>query len=52
LFIQNRSTSTAINIVNDKVAPGELKDEILQFVQNSKIGIIKRFSKNEVVDED
>ncbi len=52
LFIQNRSTSTAINIVNDKVAPGELKDEILKFVQNSKIGIIKRYSKNEIVDED
>jgi UDP-N-acetylglucosamine acyltransferase len=52
LFIQNRSTSTAINIVNDKVAPGELKDEILNFIQNSKIGIIKRYSKNEVVDED
>ena len=52
LFIQNRSTSTAINIVHDKVAPGELKDEILNFIQNSKIGIIKRYSKNEVVDED
>lgn len=52
LFIQNRSTTTAINIVHDKVAPGELKDEILKFVQNSKIGIIKRYSTNEVVDED
>lgn len=52
LFIQNRSTSAAINIINDRIAAGELKDEILNFVQTSKNGIIKRYSKNETGDED
>lgn len=52
MFIQNRSTSTAISVINDTIAPGEFKDEIINFVQSSKSGIIKRYSKNDVADED
>ncbi|MDQ3682510.1 MAG: acyl-ACP--UDP-N-acetylglucosamine O-acyltransferase [Bacteroidota bacterium] len=46
LFVANHSTSTAIKLINEQVSDGELKNEILQFVQNSKIGIIKRYTKN------
>lgn len=52
LFIQNRSTSTAIKIINEKMPKGELRDEVLQFIESSKNGIIKGYSKNEVFDED
>src|SRR5687768_7302362 len=52
LFIQNRSTSTAVKIINERIPKGELKDEILQFIESSKNGIIKGYSKNEVLDED
>src|SRR5688500_5414937 len=52
MFIQNRTTSKAISVIEDTIAPGEFKDEILKFVQSSKSGIIKRYSKNEVFDED
>ena len=50
LFVGNHSTSTAIQLINDNVEDSETKDEILQFVKESRIGIIKRYSKN--VDED
>jgi UDP-N-acetylglucosamine acyltransferase len=46
LFVANHSTSTAIRLINEQVSDGELKNEILQFVQDSKIGIIKRYAKN------
>jgi UDP-N-acetylglucosamine acyltransferase len=46
LFVGNHSTSTAIKLINEQVSDSELKDEILQFVQDSKIGIIKRYAKN------
>ncbi len=46
LFVANHSTSTAIKLINEQVSDGELKNEIIQFVQNSKIGIIKRYAKN------
>jgi UDP-N-acetylglucosamine acyltransferase len=52
LFIQNRSISTAVKIINEKIAKGELRDDILQFIESSKNGIIKGYSKNEVFDED
>jgi UDP-N-acetylglucosamine acyltransferase len=45
LFVANHSTSTAIKLITEKVSDGELKNEIIQFVQNSKIGIIKRYAK-------
>jgi UDP-N-acetylglucosamine acyltransferase len=51
LFVGNHSTSTAINKINEQVPDGVLKQEILQFIQSSKSGIIKRYSKNGT-DED
>jgi UDP-N-acetylglucosamine acyltransferase len=52
LFVGNHSTTSGINLVKEKIPESEIKSEILQFIQDSKIGVIKRFSKNEVVDED
>jgi len=46
LFVGNHSTSTAIKLINEQVSDCELKNEILRFVQDSKIGIIKRYAKN------
>lgn len=51
LFVGNHSTTSGINLVKEKVADSEIKTEILQFIQDSKIGVIKRSSKSEV-DED
>src|SRR6476661_4377383 len=51
LFVGNHSTTSGINLVKEKIPDGEIKSEILQFISDSKIGVIKRFSKNEV-DED
>jgi UDP-N-acetylglucosamine acyltransferase len=51
LFVGNHATSTAINLINEKIEDGEIKSNILQFIRESKIGIIKRYSKNSV-DED
>ena len=51
LFVGNHSTSTAIDLINKQVPDNETKAEILQFVKESKSGIIKRYSKNGV-DED
>jgi UDP-N-acetylglucosamine acyltransferase len=46
LFVGNHSTPTAIKLINEQVSDSELKNEVLQFVQDSKIGIIKRYAKN------
>jgi UDP-N-acetylglucosamine acyltransferase len=51
LFVGNHSTSSGISLVTQKVPDSDIKSEILQFISDSKIGVIKRFSKNEV-DED
>lgn len=51
LFVGNHSTTSGINLVKEKIADSEIKTEILQFIQDSKIGVIKRSSKSEV-DED
>jgi UDP-N-acetylglucosamine acyltransferase len=51
LFVGNHSTSTAVELIKNKVTDNETKADILQFVQESRIGIIKRYSKNGV-DED
>jgi len=51
LFVANHSTSTAIQLINEKIPDGDLKTEILRFVQESKTGIIKRYSKSNA-DED
>lgn len=46
LFIGNHSTSTALEMISEQVKDSETKAEILQFVKDSKIGIIKRYTKN------
>jgi UDP-N-acetylglucosamine acyltransferase len=51
LFVGNHSMSSAIDKIKAEVPDGEVKDEILQFVENSRAGVIKRYSKNGV-DED
>jgi UDP-N-acetylglucosamine acyltransferase len=45
LFVGNHSISTAIKKVNEQIPDGELKSEILYFIQSSKTGVIKRFAK-------
>ena len=51
LFVGNHSTSTAISMIEDQVKDSPYKDEILRFVKESKTGIIKRYSKIGI-DED
>ncbi len=51
LFVGNHSTTSGINLIKERVPDGEIKSEILQFISDSKLGVIKRFSKTEV-DED
>lgn len=50
LFVQKGSTSAALQAIQDGVPDGILKKEILDFVQQSRTGIIKRASKNEADD--
>ena len=47
LFVQKLPTSTAVGMIEEQVADSDLKTLILNFVKESKIGIIKRASKNE-----
>jgi UDP-N-acetylglucosamine acyltransferase len=51
LFVGNHSTTTALEMIENKVPDNETRAEILRFIRESKIGIIKRYSKNGV-DED
>lgn len=51
LFVGNHSTTSGINLVKERIPDNEIKTEILQFIQDSKIGVIKRSSKSEL-DED
>ena len=51
LFIQNHSTSKAVELIN-KPPDSALKKEILSFIEHSKNGIIRRNSKNGTSDED
>ena len=51
LFVQGYPTTTAVKLIEEQIPESDLKKEILAFVTSSKIGIIKRFSKN-AVDED
>lgn len=48
LFVGNHSTTSGINLVKEKVPDSEIKSEIIQFISESKTGVIKRFSKNDV----
>lgn len=47
LFVGNHSTTSGINLVQEKIPESEIKTEILNFIKESKIGVIKRFSKND-----
>ncbi|HEX6333058.1 MAG TPA: acyl-ACP--UDP-N-acetylglucosamine O-acyltransferase [Flavisolibacter sp.] len=51
MFVENHPTSRAMSLIEEKVADGEIKTQILNFVRQSKTGIIKRYSKNGI-DED
>jgi len=51
LYVGNHSITTGINMVKDQLPDGEVKTEILSFIDQSRAGIIKRYSKNGV-DED
>ena len=51
LFVANQSTSSGVKLISEQIPEGNVKSEILQFIQDSKTGIIKRFSKNGI-DED
>lgn len=51
LFVQNLITTNALKRIEEEVADGDLKKEIVDFILQSKTGIIKRYSKNNV-DED
>jgi UDP-N-acetylglucosamine acyltransferase len=48
LFVQKHATSTALQLIEEQVVDSDLKNTILQFVKESKIGIIKRYSKSSV----
>ncbi len=51
LFVEKHTTSTAVQLIEAQIPDNDVKEEILNFIQASKIGIIKRHSKN-IVDED
>ncbi|HEX2606611.1 MAG TPA: acyl-ACP--UDP-N-acetylglucosamine O-acyltransferase [Flavisolibacter sp.] len=51
LFVGNHSTSTAVRLINEEIPDGEIRRDILKFIEESKTGIIRRYSKNGV-DED
>ncbi len=46
LFIGNHSTSSGLKMVDEQVQDGELKKQIVSFITTSKTGIIKRYTKN------
>jgi UDP-N-acetylglucosamine acyltransferase len=50
LFVGNHSTSTALEMIRSNVGDSETRSEILSFINESKIGIIKRYKNG--VDED
>jgi UDP-N-acetylglucosamine acyltransferase len=51
LFVGHDNFHNAIERINGEVQNGETKDYILNFINSSKAGIIKRYSKNGL-DED
>ncbi|MBD0333139.1 MAG: acyl-ACP--UDP-N-acetylglucosamine O-acyltransferase [Chitinophagaceae bacterium] len=46
LFVEKHSTSIALNLIQEKIVDCEMKKEVLEFIEASRIGIIKRYSKN------
>ncbi|MGE5520004.1 MAG: acyl-ACP--UDP-N-acetylglucosamine O-acyltransferase [Candidatus Dadabacteria bacterium] len=51
LFVGNHSISTSVQMIKENVKDGETKSYILDFIERSKAGIIRRYTKNGV-DED
>lgn len=51
LFVGNHNISTGVEKIRREVEDGQVKQYILDFIETSRAGIIKRYSKNEV-DED
>ena len=51
LFVGNHSTTSGINLVKERVADNEIKAEILQFIQDSKISVTKRSSKSDLNED-
>jgi UDP-N-acetylglucosamine acyltransferase len=45
LFIEKHSTTKALQLIEDTIPDGEIKKDILNFIQQSKAGIIRRYSK-------
>jgi UDP-N-acetylglucosamine acyltransferase len=51
LFVSNHSTASGIHLISERIPDSEMKTEILNFIKNSRTGIIRRYSKNGA-DED
>lgn len=45
LFVANHTTTSGVNLIKERIADSEIKTQILKFIQDSKIGVIKRASK-------
>ena len=45
LFVEKHTTSNALALIEKNFRPSKVRDEILEFVKNSKTGIIKRQAK-------
>jgi UDP-N-acetylglucosamine acyltransferase len=52
LFVSKHSVSTGIEMIRDQVPDNETRAAILRFIEDSRIGIIKRLSAKTTVDED
>lgn len=51
LFVGGHSTTTAVSMIREKLPESERRAEILDFIESSRAGIIKRYSKNGVDDD-
>jgi UDP-N-acetylglucosamine acyltransferase len=46
LFIGNHSVTTGVQRIHEELPDSDLKSEILYFIQSSKTGVIKRYSRD------
>ena len=51
LFIGNHSISTGLQLIEEQIPDNQFKSEILQFIKESKTGIIKRYSKQGINED-
>ena len=51
LFVGNHSMTSAIEKIKTKLPDSETKHEILDFIAQSKAGVIKRYAKNAVYED-